>query len=89
MDCIFRGLPLRYSDSANAHMLAERIFPQTLCDMINHSIDCPQNAPKPHRRTAIRVCSNRRGKVYAIMIEKDYTIDIHQDAYLVTHFKPV
>jgi len=86
---MFRGLPLRYSDSTNVHLAIEKILPETLYDMISHPVNCPENAPKPHRRTAIRICAERRGRLFVIMLERDYTNDIHDDAYVVTHLKPI
>jgi hypothetical protein len=89
-ECIFRGLPVVLKDASHAEILRESIQPQTLCDMIQNSIPCPKGSPgKPFRRDAIRVCANRKGRIFSIILEKDHTIRIGKEAYAVIHVKPI
>jgi hypothetical protein len=89
MDCMFRELPVRLSESARYHLDFEDISPETLCDMVNHPIDCPRGTPRGHRKESVRICAERRGNIYVIFLEKSYTVDLEQDSYLVKHLKPI
>lgn len=89
-ECMHEGLPVRVSESAISHLSAEEISAETLCDMIQNNVDCPKGRRgAPHRRTTLRLCAMRRGRMYSILMEKDYTRDIRQGAYLVIHLKPI
>lgn len=69
-DCNFEGLPVRISDSAFIHLRFEGIYPLTLCDMLASTIDCPKKKTgKPFRKTSRRVCSNRKGRTYNIILD--------------------
>lgn len=88
-DCSFEELPVRISDSALIHLRAERIRPLTLCDMLASPIDCPKRKKtgKPFRKTSRRVCSNRGGRIYNIVLdsyESDGTV-----YWSVSHLEPI
>jgi hypothetical protein len=90
-DCYFKDLPVRLTDSGISHLYRENIDPMTLCDMLKYQINCPESTKKrkKFRKTSIEVCSNRKKKIYRILLEKDYTIDIGNYAYVVIHLEPI
>ncbi len=90
-DCYFKGLPVRLTDSSISHMYKEKINPMTLCDMLQYPINCPKSTKKrkKFRKTSIEVCSNRKGKIFRILLEKEDTIDIGNFAYVVIHLEPI
>ena len=90
LDCVFRGLPIVISTSGHAEIFREDIVPETLCGMIQNSIPCPKGSPgMPHQRDTLRVCANRKGKTFSILMVKDFTVRFGVVAYLVTHVKPI
>ena len=62
---------MRISDSAMIHLRNEHISPQTLCDMLESTFDCPKRKKtgKPFRKTSRKVCSNRKGRTYNIILD--------------------
>ena len=90
VDCMYEGKPVRLTDPGHAEILRERIMPLTLCDMIHDAFPCPKGSPgKPHRRGAIRLCANRKGKIFSIILELTYTVKASREEYHVTHVKPI
>jgi hypothetical protein len=90
-DCFYDGLPVRLSDSGISHLFKEKIDPMTFCDMLQYPINCPKivKKRKKFKRTSIELCSNRKSKIYRIILEKDYTINIRNFAYVLRHLEPV
>ncbi len=86
MDCWYDQYPVRLSDSGISHLLVYDIEPQPLCDMIHDPIDCPKT--RKHRRSSTEICSRRKGNTFRIILDLDYTHDIQDYAYIVTHLKP-
>ena len=89
IDCIYKDRPVRLSDSGHVHIFSENIDPMTLCDMINYNIPCPKYKKRKFRSISLEVCSNRKGKIYRIILDLSYTHDINAYAYLVTHVEPI
>jgi hypothetical protein len=92
IDCILleKDMPVRVSDSGFVHLRTEKISPETLCDMINNKIMCPEHVRKQRiARESIRICARRQGKTYGIILALDHAYDVDEDVYLVTHLKPV
>lgn len=89
-ECVHDGIPVRVSESAISHLSKEDITATNLCDMIHHHVDCPKGRSGiPHRRSTLRLCAVRKGKMYSILMEREYTLDIRQDAYVVIHLEPI
>ena len=90
IECLFREKAVRVTDSAFAHMYAEDIDPNTLCSMLNNTIECPKKAGgTPHNKSFIRVCSIRKRQVFSILLVKEIAYDCRKEVYSVVHLKPV
>lgn len=88
-DCVFKGLLLRISNSAMFHLRDFDIDAYTLCDMIQDHIECPKKkrTGKPFRKTSNRICSNHKGRVYNIILDK---VEINGIEYWsVSHLEPI
>ena len=88
-DCSFEGLPVRISDSALIHLRNEHITHLTLCDMLASTFDCPKRKKtgKPFRKTSRRVCSNRKGRTYNIIL--DFYESNGTEYWSVSHLEPI
>jgi len=89
-DCMFLDVPVRLSDSGHAHITRESFNPMTLCDMIINNIPCPKkNSKRRFRQTSVELCATRKGKIYRIILDKEYTRCIDSFAYVVNHVEPI
>lgn len=87
---MYSGIPVRISDSGHAHLTREGFDPFTLCDMILGNLPCPKKKKnRKFRKTSIELCANRKGKVYRIILDKQYTTCKNSYSYVVCHVEPV
>ena len=88
-DCKFKGLNVRVSDSAIFHLRDFDINVYTLCDMIVDSFECPKTKKtgKAFRRNSARICSNHKGRIFNIILDKVLFGDV--EYWSVSHLEPI
>ena len=76
-----------FTDHAKNHIWEFDLDVYEIIDMLRNSFDCPKR--RKHRRTDIERCSNKKGKVFRIILFDDFCIDYDEDCWCVKHVEPI
>ena len=76
-----------FTDSAKNHLEEFKLDVYEIIDMLRHSFDCPEQ--RRHRRTEIEKCSNKRGKIFRIILFDDFCYVYNEECWCVKHVEPI